>query len=169
MLQFGNPNLNIFAFLQLTLHWLDENAFPRIPPSSASSGGGADGGPSHVCLSRGGVRPGAGGALFLTHSGTALTGVLLGADIDWTGVVSMLAFRSLGCSRCSATLSPRIWKPFGSATRQIRNQKPKDPTSISETERSNPHTVSTKKLKKKKKNKTKNEKHKKNEKSQYRI
>ena len=54
----------------------------RCGPSSSSSGGGADGEPSHVCLSFGGVPPGGSGALFLTLSGTALTGVLLGTDID---------------------------------------------------------------------------------------
>ena len=71
-LQLAHPNRKYFPFRQLMLQCLDENAFPchcyggvtSTPtfqcwrPSSSSSAGGADTGPGHVCLSRGGVQSG---------------------------------------------------------------------------------------------------------------
>ena len=79
--------------------------------------------------------PGAGGALFLTCSSAASTGVLVAASIDWTGVVSMLVFALLYWSHANATVAPRLLE-----TERVSGPS----TSKSETERrSNSHTVST--------------------------
>ena len=58
---------------------------------------------NHVARCCNGVPFGGGGALFLRHSGTANTGVLLGTD--WKGAASMLAFDFL-CLSCSKAPLP---------------------------------------------------------------
>ena len=75
----------------------DSCDLPALRPSSSCSVGGADGGPDHDCFSCVVAFLLAQAELFLLPSGTALTGVLLGTDIGWTGVVSMVVL-SLSCA-----------------------------------------------------------------------
>ena len=58
----------------------------RVDPisSTSTSGGGADGGTQHVVFPCSSVPSGGGGALFVTHSGTALNGALCGVSLFLT-------------------------------------------------------------------------------------